>query len=209
LNTYIGLPPIHIFHILFPAVSYLVGSIPFGKLISRRVANIDITQKGSGNIGATNVARELGLKWGILTLILDVLKGFIPTFLFDLFFPHFEIGLCAVGLFAVIGHQFSLYQRFRGGKGVATALGIYLAIAPIPCIMALALFVLTVYISNYVSLGSLISISTMPLFIIFHGKSATITITSLITAFLICLKHKENIRRLAKGEERGFRKRMS
>lgn len=195
--------------ILFAGASYILGSIPFGKLISRNVANIDITLRGSGNIGATNVARVIGLKWGILTLALDVLKGFIPTFLFRLLFPQLEVGLSVVGLMALLGHQFSLFHGFRGGKGVATALGAFLAIAPIPSLLALVLFVLTVYLSDYVSLGSLISACAMPFFLLLHGKAETVALTSLIMAILICLKHKDNIVRLAKGEERSWRKRRS
>ena len=123
-----GIQTLHVFWILFALAAYLLGSLPFGRLIGQRVADIDITQRGSRNIGATNVARELGLKWGIFTLLLDVLNGFMPVFLFGLFFPDFGIGPSVMGLFALFGHQFSVFLRFRGGKGVATSLGIFLAI---------------------------------------------------------------------------------
>lgn len=201
-----GLQASQAFLILFAVAAYILGSVPFGKLISRRVADIDITQRGSGNIGATNVARVIGLKWGILTLSLDALKGFIPAILFRLLFPQPELGLSLVGLTALLGHQFSLFCGFRGGKGVATALGAFLAIAPIPSLLALALFVLAVYLSDYVSLGSLVSACAMPLLLLLHGKSETVAIASLIMAILICIKHKENIVRLTRGEERGWRK---
>ena len=197
----------HIYWIIFPLVAYLIGSLPFGKLISQKVAGIDIAERGSGNIGATNVARELGLKWGILTLILDGLKGFIPLFLFSLFYPNFEVGLSIVGLSTLLGHQFSLFQRFRGGKGVATALGIYLALSPANCLVAILFFILTVRISNFISLGSMVSASIMPILLMLNCKSETLIITSLIIAALICLKHKDNIQRLVEGNERRWRKR--
>ena len=187
-------------------VSYLIGSLPSGKIISQRVGRIDITRRGSGNIGATNVAREIGLKWGILTLFMDIPKGFIPVFLCRQFYPDFEIGLSIVGLFALLGHQFSLFQGFRGGKGVATTFGIFLAISPVCSLMALIFFILTVYISDFVSLGSILSAAIMPIFFMVSGKSEIIVITSLLMAVLICLKHKDNIKRLLRGEERRWRK---
>lgn len=193
------------FWILFPIATYLLCSIPFGRLIGKKVAGIDITRRGSGNIGATNVARELGLKWGVLTLFLDVLKGFIPVSLFAHLLPDYEIGISVVGLSALLGHQFSLYQRFRGGKGVATALGVYLAISPALSLIALLLFILTVYLLDFVSIGSILSASIMPILIIFSVKSDILTITSLIIAALICFKHKDNIRRLMRGEEKRWK----
>ena len=192
--------------ILFPIASYLLCSIPFGRFIGLKAASIEITERGSGNIGATNVAREIGLKWGILTLALDVLKGFIPVYLFVLLFPDHEIGISIVGLSALLGHQFSLYQRFRGGKGVATALGIYLALFPLPSLIAMLLFTLTVYLFDIVSIGSILSASIMPVLLLSFGNSGILTITSLIIAALICLKHKDNIQRLIKGEERRWRR---
>jgi glycerol-3-phosphate acyltransferase PlsY len=194
---------------LFAFISYLLGSIPFGKIISQRVAGIDITRRGSGNIGATNVAREVGLKWGLLTLFLDTFKGFMPVFLFHLAFPLLQLEQCIVGLCALLGHQFSFFEKFRGGKGVATAFGIYLGIFPVPCLMALAVFVLTVYIWDFVSLGSLVSAGMMPVFVHLSGGSPIMTATSIAVAGLIFLKHKENLKRLARGEERRWKKRSS
>jgi len=203
-----GLQMIYIYWIVFSISTYLLCSIPFGKIISHKVADIDITQRGSGNIGATNVARELGLKWGILTLLLDVLKGFLPLYLVGLFFPDCPKGLSIVGLSALLGHQFSLFEKFRGGKGVATALGIYLAISPVSCLIGLILFVLMVSVFDFISLGSIISAAIMPLLLALSSRPMAIIIASLIMAALICLKHKDNIRRLIKGEERRWRKRV-
>ena len=190
--------------------AYLLASIPFGKIIARKVADIDITDRGSGNIGATNVSRELGIKWGLVTLLLDCLKGFLPVFLASRYLWHpgimFSWGLSAIATVSLLGHQFPLFQKFKGGKGVATALGIYLAISPIPCLIALLLFVLVVYRWKYVSLGSLVSAFSLPIMVTLFGKPIPIGIGALVIASLIFLKHRDNIMRLARGEEHGWRK---
>lgn len=170
------------------------------------MAGIDITRRGSGNVGATNVARVIGFKWGILTLILDALKGFIPTYLFSAFYPGYDLGLMVVVLASLLGHQFSVFQKFRGGKGVATALGIYLAISPGYTLVVVIFFVLTVYISDFVSLGSLLSALFMPLLLLISGDSKTNILTAFIIAALIWFKHKANIKRLYRGEEKKWKK---
>lgn len=195
--------------IMFIVTAYLLGSIPFGKLIAKRVAHINITQRGSGNIGATNVARELGITWGLVTLLLDMLKGFLPVFLYAHYILQagieFETCLSAIGLAALLGHQFSIFMRFRGGKGVATAIGIYLVISPLACLMAVIVFILTVYKWDFVSLGSMFAAIVMPGLLALFGKSQPLVTTSIIVAALICFKHKGNIKRLVKGEERKWR----
>ncbi|MFC1821172.1 glycerol-3-phosphate 1-O-acyltransferase PlsY [Thermodesulfobacteriota bacterium] len=192
--------------IFLPFASYLLGSIPFGSIISHRVASIDITRRGSGNIGATNVARELGIKWGILTLLLDVLKGFIPVFLARLLLPDAELGISFVGLAALLGHQFSIFTKLKGGKGIATALGVYLATSPEVCLIALALFILTVLLTDFVSLGSILAAASMPLFLILFAKPDHAVMTAFIITVLIWFKHRENIERMLRGEERHWRK---
>ena len=195
--------------IMFIVTAYLLGSIPFGKLIAKRVARINITQRGSGNIGATNVARELGITWGLVTLLLDMLKGFLPVFLYAHYILQagieFETCLSAIGLAALLGHQFSIFMRFRGGKGVATAIGIYLVISPLACLIAVIVFILTVYKWDFVSLGSMLAAIVMPGLLALFGKSQPLVTTSIIVAALICFKHKGNIKRLVKGEERKWR----
>jgi len=193
--------------IVFFVVSYLLGSVPFGRLIAQRVARIDITRRGSGNIGATNVARELGVKWGIVTLLLDVLKGFAPALAFKVLFPGQDVGLSIVGVCALLGHQFTPFLRFRGGKGVATALGVYLAVSPLSCLGALVVFVLVVSVWDFISLGSMVGAATMPLFLAFAGEPWAIVLASAVMAGFICLKHKDNIGRLLAGNERKWRKR--
>lgn len=197
----------------YAIVAYLLGSVPFGKVIARGVARIDITTRGSRNIGATNVARELGLKWGFLTLILDILKGFVPVVLFASYVPHtannHEIALPLVALSALLGHQFSLLERFRGGKGVATALGIYLGICPFCSLLAILLFILVVYKWNFVSLGSIIAASAMPLILLLFDTALPLVISSLVVAALICVKHTGNIVRLLNGQETKWRNRST
>jgi len=189
---------------------YIIGSIPFGMLISRRIANIDITQRGSGNIGATNVAREVGLKWGLVTLSLDLFKGFIPVYIFYRYFNSSSgIGILIVSLSTLLGHQFSCFTRFHGGKGISTALGIFFALSPVSAVIALCIFIIMVYSTDFVSLGSMIATCSMPLILLLSRGSESLIFTSLIMAALICFKHKGNINRLLKGEERRWRKRES
>jgi glycerol-3-phosphate acyltransferase PlsY len=199
--------------IAFCLAGYLFAAVPWGKLIAHKVAHIDITERGSGNIGATNVSRELGLKWGLLTLVLDSLKGFLPVFLAGHYLGGPGIvhawGLSAVAVAALLGHQFSLYRKFAGGKGVATALGIYLAIAPVACLLAVLLFASLVYKWQYVSLGSLASAFSMPVLAALFGKPWPIPLGGLVIAVLIFLKHRPNIHRLARGQEHAWRKKGS
>jgi glycerol-3-phosphate acyltransferase PlsY len=195
----------------FVLIAYLLGSIPFGKIIARKVARIDITQHGSGNIGATNVAREVGTIWGLLTLILDLFKGFLPVFLLS---PHFsgtdvssDWHIALVSLAALLGHQFSVFERFHGGKGVATALGIYLAVSPVSCLAALFIFVLVVFVWDIISLASMISAASVPLLLSLMGYPSPTIAAAAVTAGLIVFKHRDNIGRIRSGQERKWRNR--
>jgi len=197
--------------IFFALAAYFLGSIPFGKLVATGVANINITQRGSGNIGATNVARELGVKWGVFTLLLDMLKGFVPVAVF----AHYgsetggnDLAVFAVGLSALLGHQFSIFLKFRGGKGVATAVGVYLVISLPACLFGILVFVLTVYKWDFISLGSILSAAAMPGLLALFGESPITVIGSAVVAVLICLKHAGNIERLLRGKERKWRRRQ-
>jgi len=190
--------------------AYLLGSIPFGLLVSQKVIKLDITKAGSGNIGAANVAREVGLKWGIATLLADMLKGFIPVI-----FAQYLLGSSAeinealkgmIGLTALLGQQFSIYMRFKGGKGVATYLGVFLAISPISCLLCGMIFFIFVWVWRYISLGSIVASLTMPLCLYLMGHPNMIIILSLIISFLVTFKHRENIRRLVRGNERRWQK---
>jgi glycerol-3-phosphate acyltransferase PlsY len=195
------------FWLPFFAAAYLMGSVPFGRIISRRVARTDITRRGSRNIGATNVAREIGMKWGLLTLVLDLSKGLVPSLVFRLIYPDSHLGLSLVGLCALLGHQFTPFLGFRGGKGVATALGFFMAVSPPATLLALGVFLLAVYLWDFISLGSMVASFSVPVFLALFAKPGMVIVASLVAAALICLKHKDNLRRLVSGTERKWRER--
>ena len=190
--------------------AYLLGSIPFGVLISQKVARLDITKAGSGNIGATNVAREVGLKWGVITLLADVLKGFIPVvlarYLLGSSIEMNEALKGMIGLTALLGHQFPVYSHFRGGKGVATCLGVFLAISPISCLFSGVMFFILVALWRYISLGSILGALTMPIWLYLTGHSTFMIIPSLVMSLLITFQHRGNIQRLIQGNERRWEK---
>lgn len=191
--------------LFFALGAYLAGAIPFGKIIARFAAHIDITQRGSKNIGATNVARELGMKWGLLTLMFDVLKGMIPVLLFIIIAsqdsPWFPFAVALISLCPLVGHQFSIFMGFRGGKGVATALGIYLVFSTPACLMGLLVFILLMIKWRYVSLGSMVSAFTMPIFLTLLNEPVGIVLTSVMMAALIFYRHGDNVMRLVGGTE--------
>lgn len=186
--------------------AYLLASIPFGLVIGRRTKGLDMTKVGSGNIGAANVAREVGLAWGIVTLLADTLKGFIPVATVAcLLGPSPETeevikGL--VGLAALLGHQFPVYNRLKGGKGVATCLGVFMAISPVSCLFSGTIFLAVVALWRYISLGSMAAALSMPGWLSIGGYSDVLIITSMAMSLLIVFKHRENIQRLVRGNER-------
>lgn len=193
--------------ILFSISAFILGSIPFGVIISRFTTGIDITKQGSGNIGATNVARSLGIKWGMVTLVLDFFKGFIPIYLCQRIFNWPEMSILIIGLTSLLGHQFSIFLKFHGGKGVSTVFGVFMAISPFTAIIAFIIFSGIVYRFDYVSLASIIAVSTTPVLLLIEMKPIVYIIGGIVMAALICLKHKGNIQSLLKGEERRWRKR--
>jgi glycerol-3-phosphate acyltransferase PlsY len=152
---------------LFALAAYLLGSVSTGLVLTRLFSKIDLRAGGSGNIGATNVTRLLGRKFGVLTLLGDMLKGFLPVYIGTLLFPDTQGGtnymiLSIFGLAAFLGHLFPVYIKFKGGKGVATGFGVFACLAPAPLILALVLFVIIVAVSRYVSLGSLSAAIVIP-----------------------------------------------
>ena len=197
--------------IFFCLATYLFASVPFGKLIAKRVAGIDITTRGSKNIGATNVAREVGMFWGLITLVLDMLKGYIPVVLFARVAPPageaYALVLSWVIFSAIAGHQFSIFLKFKGGKGVGTAAGIYLALSPLACLIGVILFMIILYKWDFVSLGSIVSASAMPLLLAGFGQPKPLVIASALLTVLIYLKHWGNFKRMLRGEERKWRER--
>lgn len=188
--------------------SYLLGAVPFG-LVVGRIAGIDVRQHGSKNIGATNVSRLLGKKLGVITLILDVLKGFLPMAVAATILgggAESRIYVCACGIAAVVGHMFPLYLRFKGGKGVATGLGVFLYLSPLAILISLVLFVAVVAFSGFVSAGSLLASALFPLWLYILGGEKALILTAAIIAVLIWLKHRENIGRLLQGTEKSWKK---
>lgn len=182
-------------------VSYILGSIPFGYIIAK-IKGVDITKLGSGNIGATNVGRYLGKPYFFIVLFLDAIKGFIPTILFKLLFG-LEYGILA-GLFSVIGHSYSIFMKFKGGKGVATGLGVSIALIPIETIIGFGVWFLVLMIFKIVALASIISAISVFIVVLFLEKSSLIKIVCGIIAVLIVLRHKSNIERIIKGTEPKF-----
>jgi len=188
--------------------SYLIGAIPFGLLVSRG-SGIDIRTQGSRNIGATNVARLLGKKMGALTLILDLLKGYLPMFTAALLLqadPNRDLFIALCGAATVLGHMFPVYLRFKGGKGVATALGAFLYLAPLAALGCLLVFVVAVFLSGFVSLGSLLgSISILVWLLVLQVPAWKFWLAAFIV-LLIWVKHGPNIGRLLNGTEKSWRK---
>jgi glycerol-3-phosphate acyltransferase PlsY len=182
-------------------VSYILGSIPFGYIIAK-IKGVDITKLGSGNIGATNVGRYLGKPYFFIVLFLDAVKGFIPTILFKLLFG-LEYGILA-GLFSVIGHSYSIFMKFKGGKGVATGLGVSIALIPIETIIGFGVWFLVLMIFKIMALASIISAVSVFIVVLFFEKSSLIKIVCGIIAVLIVLRHRSNIERIIKGTEPKF-----
>ena len=194
--------------ILFPIIGYLVGAIPFGLVIGKSVG-VDVRQEGSRNIGATNVNRVLGKKLGALTLLCDCLKGLLPMWLASAVLGgqgQSELIVALTGVLAVIGHMFPVYLGFRGGKGVATGLGVFLFLSPPTIVVCLAVFLLAVRLSGFVSVGSLLASALAPLWLLLFGASWPAVAAALAIATLIWIKHHENIARLRRGEEKPWKK---
>jgi glycerol-3-phosphate acyltransferase PlsY len=195
-------------YILFPVIGYLVGAIPFGLIISKMVG-VDVRTQGSRNIGATNVNRVLGKKLGFITLVCDCLKGLLPMYFAALILSESEtkeLIVALTGVMAVLGHMFSIYLGFRGGKGVATGMGVLLYLSFPAIAISLAVFVVTVALTGFVSAGSLLASGLIPLWLYLLGASKTTIGTAAVVAVLIWLKHHENINRLIHGQEKSWKK---
>ncbi len=193
-------------------ISYLVGSIPFGYVIAI-AKGVDVRKEGSGNIGATNVGRVLGRKFGAIIFVLDLLKGFVvvllvPIFVSDIKFPPTSDKLLVIlcGLCVLLGHAFPVYLKFKGGKAVATSFGVFIWLAPIPVAIAFGVWILTVIVSRYVSLGSMAGAIALMGGVIGMGSSPFgsgkyLTALSVAVAVLIITKHISNIKRIIAGTE--------
>ncbi len=189
-------------------VAYLVGSIPTALLVARPFG-LDPRQHGSRNLGATNVARLLGKKWGLVTLLGDMGKGIIPMLLAKHLFsgePQAASLVAGAGFFAFLGHLFPLYLGFRGGKGVATAAGVFLVLCPLAIVIDILVFILVVRFTGYVSVGSLLVAALTPLLVRIFCPEPAYFWVCLAMAVLIWIRHQANIRRLLRGEEKTWKK---
>ena len=189
--------------ILLIVGSYLLGSIPTGLLLAK-AAGVDIRTTGSGNIGATNVYRTMGRTVGILTLVGDCLKGLIPV----LVAQRLELGdamIASVGTAAFLGHVYTIFLGFKGGKGVATALGVFLGVSPTGVGIAVVIFIAVVAAFRYISLGSITAAAALPFIITALDLRPPIITMTAVIALLVIWKHRENITRLREGTESKFK----
>lgn len=212
-------------------IAYLFGSVPFGYLIVRATQGADVRETGSGGTGATNVSRRAGKAAGVLTLVLDALKGAAAAVIAKLILglavlelssavrPHYEGAfesaywwLAAAAIAVIVGHIFPIWLRFRGGKGVATGVGVFLILTPIAVALALVIFVLVVWRTRYVSLGSILAAVSIPLFLLMQHEFIQpveslppMMSAAMVGAALIVFAHRENIRRLISGNENRFK----
>jgi len=195
---------------LIPAAAYLLGSIPFGLLLTKLFGGGDVRKAGSGNIGATNVARVAGPLAGILTLVFDTAKGAAAVLLAGQFTNGSAAWMIVAAFAVLLGHCFPVWLKFKGGKGVATALGVFLGLCPLAALSALLLFLLCAAYWRYVSLGSVAAAAAMPLLIYFlwapphHAPPIIIDVGTLAIALLVIYKHAANLRRLVEGTEPRF-----
>ena len=184
--------------------AYLIGSIPFGYLIVRGKIGADIRQTGSGGTGATNVSRRAGKVAGVVTLLLDALKGAAAVLMARALSGDDWI-IAAAAIAVLVGHIFPVWLRFRGGKGVATGAGVFLVVAPVALLLAGVLFLAIVFVTRYVSLGSMVAAATIPLLVWVQSGSQPLLIAAILGALLIVFAHRGNIGRLARGTESQFR----
>ena len=192
-----------------PLTAYFLGSIPFGLILAELFGGTDVRKSGSGNIGATNVARVVGPLAGILTLILDTAKGAGAVLLAEKLSNDSATWMSVAAFAALLGHCFPVWLKFKGGKGVATAAGVFLVLSPLAFVGAIVLFLLVVIFWRYVSLGSVSAAAAMPLLIYFlwaphHAPPLSVTLGALAAALLIIFKHRTNLQRLLEGAEPKF-----
>jgi len=195
--------------IILIILAYLIGSIPTAVWISKSFFGIDIRDYGSGNAGATNTFRILGSKWGSLVMLVDVTKGLIATSLY-IFIPYYlnnELArtnfMIALGMMAILGHIFPIFANFRGGKGVATLLGMALAIQPMVALICCGVFLITLLSTRFVSLSSMLAgVAFMVLILfIFNERETVYRLFAIIVALMVVITHQKNISRLLKGTE--------
>jgi glycerol-3-phosphate acyltransferase PlsY len=198
-----------VYLIFISIISYILGSIPFALVVCLPFG-VDPRKEGSKNPGATNVARLLGKKWGFITFLGDASKGvlalLIASFLSSKTPYSQELILSLAGFFAVLGHLFSVFLGFKGGKGVATTIGVFLFLAPKAILVSLLTFLAGVALTGFVSVGSLLATFFLPINLFIFNYSTEYIICATFLGILIWYKHKENIKRLLRGEEKSWKK---
>ncbi|MDR0286144.1 MAG: glycerol-3-phosphate 1-O-acyltransferase PlsY [Clostridiales bacterium] len=197
--------------IIIAAIGYLLGSLNFSVIIGKTLYKTDVREHGSGNAGLTNSLRTLGKKAAIFTLLGDLVKGVLACLvgMFLLYGEYSRLGLIMGGAFAIIGHNWPIYFKFKGGKGVLTSLAVMLMVAPIPALLALAVFAVVLLLSRYVSLSSIAAVIFLPFFSFFLGNKygpglGYNTYFAIFLAILIIIRHRSNIVRIFKGTENKF-----
>jgi len=181
--------------------AYILGAIPTGYWLGLAWKGVDVRTQGSGNLGATNVFRVLGKGPGVVTLLLDIIKGIIPVVVARYFFPEQPGWALAAGLLAILGHTTSPFVRFRGGKGVATSAGAFAALLPGPTAIALGVFIVTFWLSRYVSLSSMLAAAALMVAAFFWPATRALQIASAAIAVFVMWTHRANIQRLRTGTE--------
>jgi acyl phosphate:glycerol-3-phosphate acyltransferase len=194
------------FTYLIPVIAYLLGSIPFGLILVKLTAGRDIREVGSGNIGAANVARNAGKSAGVATLLLDAGKGYLAVWLAGHFTGGSILWMMIAAMCAVVGHVFPIWLKLRGGKGVATGLGVFLPISWHAVALAVIVWIIVVFFWHYASLGSIAAATALPIamYVLYQPGFAPPDIATFGTAFVSCLvliKHRPNMQRLLAGEE--------
>ena len=195
--------------VLLILIAYVLGSIPNALWVGKTFKNIDVREHGSKNTGSTNAARVLGPKLGIFTLILDILKGALPTYLGIVLGADLltritgidKLDVIVIGMAAIFGHTFSLFLKFKGGKAVATTLGVFLVLVPYAILILLVVFFVIFGLTKYVSLASIVSAVALPITVYLTTRHIPLTILGIIIGLLVIIRHKENIKRLINGTE--------
>lgn len=190
---------------LFLILAYLIGGIPFGYLLVRLKTGRDVRSMGSGNIGATNVLRTTGRTAGVVTLLLDILKGFAAVALMAHFGSHTALWMSAAAIAVIAGHAYPIFLGFKGGKAVASFIGAFLFLTPLPLLAVLIVFVIVVAVTKYISLGSILACGTFPFAVwLIHHPVWPIQLAALIAGFFIVYRHRANLERLRAGTENRF-----
>ena len=184
---------------LILTIAYILGAIPFSVIITR-LKGIDLRTVGSGNFGATNVYRALGIKYAVLVFLLDAIKGALPVWYAMTLFASPIIHI-VIGFMAIFGHTFSLFLGFKGGKGVATAAGVFAVLSPVPFSITFLVVIALIFITRMVSVGTLAGCILLPILLVQFNEPQLLVVSVSVIAFFIVLKHRGNIKRIVQGTE--------